>query len=87
MKLSFLSALMLVLLAAAPAFAGNNPIGGVYYKCINDPDQEKRFLGISGGPLEDEARRAANKACDDAMGGDARDIVYIYSDGSTQSAN
>jgi hypothetical protein len=87
MKFAVFLFLLSVLLPAAPAFAGS-PLGGIFYVCTNDPDQERHFLGMSGNDaMEDEARKAANASCDDISGGVAIHIVYVYKDGSQREAN
>lgn len=89
MKFSVLLVLLSVLFAAPPAFAGSehSPLGGVFFVCTNDLDQERRFLGMSGNDsMEDEAKKMANEKCDDLSGGVAIQIVYVYKDGS-QRAN
>jgi hypothetical protein len=85
MKLSALLILLSTLLAVHPALAGedHSPLGGVFYVCTNDLDQERRFLGMSGNDsMEDEAKKLANEKCDDLSGGVAIQVVYVYKDGS-----
>lgn len=82
MKFLPLSVLLSVLLLATPVLAGEQ-LGGVFFVCSNDPDQERHFLGVNGhNGMEDEARHDANQKCDDDTGGVATHIVYVYRDGS-----
>lgn len=87
MKFSVFFVLLSMLLSAVPALAAEQ-LGGVFYVCSNDPDQERRFLGMSGrNAMEDEARKDANQSCDDLSGGVAIHVVYVYKDGSQKEAN
>lgn len=80
--------LLLPLLAlAGPARAEHAELGGVFYVCTNDLEQERRFLGIDRGMMEDEAKRLANQSCDNLSGGVAVQVVYVYKDGSQRSGN
>ena len=82
MKLSVLIVLLSMIAASGAAMAGEQ-LGGVFYVCSNDPDQERHFEGMSGhNAMEDEARKVANQKCDDMSGGVATHIVYVYKDGS-----
>ena len=82
MKTAFFLVLLPLLTLAIPAFAGEQ-LGGVFFVCSNDPDQERHFLGMSGhNAMQDEARKAGNEFCDNLSGGVATHIVYIYKDGS-----
>lgn len=82
MKFSVFLVLLATLFGARPAFAGAQ-LGGIFFVCSNDLDQERHFIGMSGHvAMPDEARRDANQKCDDDTGGVATHIVYVYRDGS-----
>lgn len=82
MKIAVL--LVLTMLLAFSGCQKKGPeLGGVFYVCSNDPDQERRFLGMSGhNAMQDEAKKEANESCDRFSGSSAIHIVYIYKDGS-----
>ena len=82
MKFPIVFLLALSLFSAAPAFAGA-PLGGIYFVCSSDPDQQRHFLGMNGiNAMPDEAKRAAAESCENDLGGVPIHVVYVYKDGS-----
>lgn len=84
MKCAFFFLLGVAMLAPNLAQA-HSPLGGVYFICSYDPDQERHFEGVERNAMEDEARKIANEKCDSWGAGVATHIVYVFKDGSQES--
>ncbi len=83
-----LSLVIVMLLVSACSDKSDKILKGVYFVCANDPDKERHFVGIDNrDAVEQDAQRAAKDYCENATGGAALNLVYVFFDGSQRSAN